>query len=466
MRAPWAPPGEEDCVARLEFPKGFQWGAATASYQIEGAWDADGKGESIWDRFSHTPGKVKNGDTGDRACDSYHRWREDLALLREMHLGSYRFSLSWPRIQPSGRGPANRAGLDYYRRLADGLLAAGIRPFVTLYHWDLPQALEDAGGWPNRDLAGRFADYAELVVRELGDRVKDWMIFNEPNIFTTMGYLIGIHAPGRRDPAAFLRATHVVNLAQGEAFRAMKAGRPDASVGTAFSCTHCEPATDDPADAAAAERWHRFVNEWFLKPALHGEYPEAHPQGLPREALGVRDGDLERVRAPLDFLGVNLYTRTRLRNAPGDAGPLSIGVLPVGGVGGDEGPKTDFGWEVWPDALYHLLVRLSRDYDRPPIEITENGCSYGDGPDARGVVSDVRRIEFYRGYLTAVHRAIRDGADVRGYHAWSLLDNFEWAEGYAQRFGLVWVDFDTCARTLKQSGRWYGRVAAENGFEG
>lgn len=452
-------------MAWLEFPKGFHWGAATASHQIEGAWDADGKGESIWDRFSHTPGKIKHGDTGDRACDSYHRWREDVALLREMHLGSYRFSLAWPRIQPTGRGPANRAGLDYYHRLVDALLAAGIRPFVTLYHWDLPQALEDAGGWPNRDLAGRFADYAELAVRELGDRVKHWMIFNEPNIFTTMGYLIGIHAPGRREPEAFLRATHVVNLAQAEAFRAMKAAWPDASIGTAFNCTHCEPATDDPADAEAAERWHRFVNEWFLRPALRGEYPEAHPRGLPREAMGVREGDFERMRAPLDFLGVNLYTRTLVKAVPGDAGPLSIGVVPVGGVGGDEGPKTDFGWEVWPDALHHLLVRLTRDYGRPPIEITENGCSYGDGPDARGVVNDVRRIDFYRGYLAALHRAILDGADVRGYHAWSLLDNFEWAEGYAQRFGLVWVDFDTCDRTLKESGRWYGRVAAENGFE-
>ena len=452
-------------MARLEFPTGFHWGAATASYQIEGAWQEDGKGESIWDRFSHTPGKIKNGWTGDRACDSYHRWREDVALLREMKLGSYRFSVAWPRIQPSGRGPANGKGIDYYRRLADALLEAGIRPFPTLYHWDLPQALEDAGGWPDRDLANRFADYCELVVRALGDRVKSWMIFNEPNIFTTMGYLIGIHAPGRREPESFLRATHVVNLAQGEAFRAMRAARSDLVIGTAFSTTACEPQSGSPADTEAAERWHRFVNEWFLRPALLGEYPAAHPQGLPVQAMDLRDGDLEKVRAPLDFLGVNLYTRTIVRAGAPDAGPLSLGAIPTGPFGRDEGPRTDFGWEVWPDALRGILVRLTKDYDRPVLEVTENGCSYGDAPDAQGVVRDTRRIDFYRGYLEAVHRAIQEGADVRGYHAWTLLDNFEWAEGYAQRFGLAWVDFDTCQRILKDSGRWYGRVAAENALE-
>lgn len=452
-------------MARLEFPRGFRWGTATASYQIEGAWQEDGKGESIWDRFSHTSGKIKNGWTGDRACDSYHRYPEDIALQKEMGLDSYRFSIAWPRIQPNGRGPANQKGLDYYRRLADDLLAAGIRPFPTLYHWDLPQALEDAGGWPHRDTAGRFAEYAELVVRALGDHVKSWMIFNEPNIFTTMGYLIGIHAPGRRDPDAFLRATHVVNLAHGEAFRAMRAARTDLTIGTAFNCSACEPASDAPEDAAAAERWHRFVNEWFLRPALRGEYPEAHPKGLPIEAMGIRDGDFEKMRAPVDFVGVNLYTRTIIKAAPADGGPLSLGALPVGPMGGNDGPKTDFGWEVWPDALHDILLRITKDYDRPILEVTENGCSYGDAPDEQGVVRDPRRIEFYRGYLEGVHRAIQAGADVRGYHAWTLLDNFEWSEGFAQRFGLAWVDFDTCQRILKESGRWYGQVARDNALE-
>jgi len=452
-------------MARLEFPKGFHWGTATASYQIEGAWQEDGKGESIWDRFSHTPGKIKNGWTGDRACDSYHRYPEDIALQKEMGLTSYRFSIAWPRIQPNGRGPANQKGLDYYRRLADELLAAGIRPFPTLYHWDLPQALEDAGGWPHRDTASRFAEYAELVVRALGDHVKSWMIFNEPNIFTTMGYLIGIHAPGRRDPDAFLRATHVVNLAHGEAFRAMRAARSDLTIGTAFNCSACEPASDAPEDAEAAERWHRFVNEWFLRPALRGEYPDAHPKGLPIDAMGIEDGDFEKMRAPVDFVGVNLYTRTIIKAAPADGGPLSLGALPVGPMGGNDGPKTDFGWEVWPNALHDILLRITKDYDRPVLEVTENGCSYGDAPDAKGVVRDARRIEFYRGYLEGVHRAIQAGADVRGYHAWTLLDNFEWSEGFAQRFGLAWVDFDSCQRILKDSGRWYGQVARDNALE-
>jgi len=448
-------------MAALAFPKGFHWGAATASYQIEGAWQADGKGESIWDRFSHTPGRVKHGHTGDIACDSYHRFREDVALLREMGLTSYRFSLSWPRIQPNGRGAPNETGLDYYARLIDCLLDAGIRPFPTLYHWDLPQALEDAGGWPNRDLAGRFAEYAEVVVRALGDRCKSWMIFNEPNIFTTMGYLIGIHAPGRREPENFLRATHTVNLAHGDAFRAMRSAQRDLVIGSAFNMTACEPATDSQQDIAAAERWHRFMNEWFLQPSLRGTYPEAYPSGLPRDAMGVKDGDFERIQAPLDFVGINLYTRTIVQAMPADGGPLSLGALPVG-IGGDAGPKTDFGWEVWPNALHDILLRITLDYDRPVIEITENGCSYADGPDAQGVVRDTRRTDFYRGYLEAVHRAIQAGADVRGYHAWSLLDNFEWAEGFEQRFGIVWVDFATGKRILKESGRWYGNVARHN----
>jgi beta-glucosidase len=450
-------------VAGVRFPEGFHWGAATASYQIEGAWDADGKGESIWDRFAHESGRIKNGDTGDVACDSYHRWREDVALLREMNLRSYRFSIAWPRILPQGSGAPDPRGLDYYARLADALLEAGIRPFPTLYHWDLPQALEERGGWPLRDTAFRFAEYAHAVVRALGDRIPAWMIFNEPSIFTTMGYLVGIHAPGRRDREAWLRATHTVNLAQGEAFRAMRGARADLSIGTAFSMSACEPAGDSQTDAEAAERWHRLLNLWYLEPALRGRYPDAFPGGTPLERMGVREGDLERVRAPLDFLGINLYTRAIVRANPQDA--LGVGAQAVGPVGGDEGPRTDFGWEVWPRALHDVVLRITRDYDRPPIEITENGCSYADGPGPDGVVRDGRRIEFYRGYLEALAQAIAAGADVRGYHAWSLLDNFEWSEGYAQRFGLVHVDFATQERRIKESGRWYAGVAAANGFD-
>lgn len=449
--------------APIVFPKGFFWGTATASYQIEGAWNEDGKGESIWDRFSHTPNHIKNGDTGDIACDSYHRWREDIALMRAMNLNSYRFSIAWPRIQPSGAGPVNPRGIDYYSRLVDALLEARIRPFVTLYHWDLPQALEDAGGWPNRDTASRFAEYAEHVTRALGDRVSDWMIFNEPAAFVDLGYLEGIHAPGRKSLLDFLRASHVVNLAQADALRAMKAARPSLRVGTALSMSPCEPATDSDADKLAAERAHAITNVWFLEPAVHGRYPAALAF-LPETAMRIKPGDMEKIRVPLDFIGINLYYRT-LASAPGAlerAAHAQQWLFPVKMEGGREGPKTDIGWEVWPKALYDMITRITRDYNRPVIEITESGCAYNDGPDAGGAIHDTRRIAYHRDYLAAVARAINEGADVRGYHAWSLLDNFEWAEGLGQRFGLAYVDFKTQNRTIKDSGLWYAKVAAEN----
>ncbi len=450
-------------MSRITFPEGFHWGAATAAYQIEGAWNEDGKGESIWDRFSHTPGRVRNGDTGDVACDSYHRFEEDVALLREMNLTSYRFSISWPRIQPDGRGAVNAKGLDYYGRLVDSLLAAGIRPFPTLYHWDLPQRLEDAGGWTARDTAGRFADYAEVTLRALGDRVSDWMIFNEPSIFLAMGYLAGAHAPGRRGLEHWLPASHVVNLAQAQAFLAMRASASHTRIGTAFSFSPCVPMHDTEADLAAAERWHGITNAWFLDPALGRGYPAVHPQGLPEQEMGMRPDDEDAVLAPFDFLGVNLYMRTGVEARDGD--PFGIGAHPAAPLGLNQGPRSDAGWEIWPDALYDMLLRLTQDYDEPELEITENGCSFADGPDARGTIHDTRRVDFYRGYLEATARAIDEGARVRGYHAWSLLDNFEWSQGYAERFGLAWVDFETGERTLKESGSFFGEVASNNGFE-
>ena len=448
---------------RADFPKGFFWGTATAAYQIEGGWNADGKGESIWDRFAHQPGRIKNGDTGDVACDSYHRWREDIALMQAMNLNSYRFSISWPRVQPAGWGAANANGFDYYSRLVDGLLEAKIRPFVTLYHWDLPQALDEKGGWTNRDTAARFADYAQLVAMRLGDRVTDWMLFNEPSVFTYSGYLMGEHAPGHQSIFDFLRATHVVNLAQGAGFRALKAARSAARVGTAFNMSPCEPATDSEADKLAADRAHAITNVWFLETALRGRYPDAFTF-LPERVMRIQAGDMEQVRAPLDFIGINLYVRTIAKAAgvwertttPQDW------LYPVKMEGGQQGPKTDFGWEVWPKALYDMIMRIAHDYTRPVIEVTESGCSFADAPEAAGVVRDTRRIAYYRDYLGGVAQAIADGADVRGYHAWSLLDNFEWAEGYSQRFGLTYVDFKTQQRTVKESGKWYAKVAAEN----
>ena len=437
-----------------QFPKNFYWGAATASYQVEGAWNEDGKGESIWDRYSHTPGKIKDASTGDVACDSYHRYKEDIALLKQMHLTSYRFSIGWPRIQPSGTGLPNRKGLDYYSRLVDDLLAANIRPLPTLYHWDLPLALENQGGWTNRDLAGYFADYAAIVAKAIGDRITHWSIFNEPWIFTTMGYYRGVHAPGRTSFSEFVRATHVVNLAQGQAFRAIKSARPNAMVGTAFSMSNAEPKTSSDADRAASERYHAFTNLWFLHPAMTGEYPRILASQLPASMLGVQANDMATVKVPLDFFGINYYRRTIVADG-NDWQSLRINTS-----GGQQGPQTDIGWEVWPDSFYRLLMRITRDYNRPPIEITENGCSYGDPPDSHGRIPDQRRIDFYRAYIGAMARAIKDGAQIRGYHAWSLLDNFEWALGYSQRFGLTYVDFHSLKRTLKDSGHWYGKLAA------
>ncbi|MGA7218097.1 MAG: GH1 family beta-glucosidase [Candidatus Sulfotelmatobacter sp.] len=445
------------------FPPKFFWGAATAAYQIEGAWKEDGKGESIWDRFSHTPGKIKNGDTGDVACDSYRRWPEDLALIRAMNLNSYRFSISWPRIQPAGTGPANSKALDYYNRIVDDLLSAQIRPLVTLFHWDLPQSLEDAGGWPNRDTASCYADYVDLVARSLSDRVSDWTLFNEPFAFCYLGYLEGTHAPGRTSLFDFLRACHTVNLAQGAGFRALRAARPAARVGTAFSMSSCEPASNSEEDKLAAERAHAITNLWFLDPALKGRYPDALAF-LPESAMRIKSGDLDKMRAPLDFIGINLYYRT-ICSAPGLTERLSHPqqwLFPVKMESGHQGKITDNGWEVWPQAMYDMVMRITRDYNRPQIEITENGCAYSDGPDASGGIRDTRRIQYYRGNLQALARAIADGADVRGYHAWSLLDNFEWAEGFSQRFGLAYVDFKTQRRTLKDSGLWYAKVAAQN----
>ena len=448
------------------FPKNFFWGAATAAYQTEGAWKEDSKGESIWDRFAHTPGKIKDGDTGDVACDSYHRWPEDIALVKAMNLNSYRFSISWPRIQPVGSGAVNSKGADYYSRIVDALLEAKIRPMVTLYHWDLPQALEDAGGWPNRDTASRFADYVEQVVRLLGDRVSDWILFNEPSGFTDLGYLEGVHAPGRKSLVDFLRASHTVNLAQGAGFRALKALRPAARVGTAFSMSSCEPATDSDADKVAADRAHAITNLWFLETALKGRYPEALAF-LPETVMGIKSNDTESMRAPLDFIGINLYYRTiaSATTALARVQDSRAWLFPVNMTGGQQGPKTGIGWEVWPQALYDMTMRITRDYNRPAIEITESGCAYPDILDATGAIHDSGRTQYHRDYLASLARAMADGADVRGYHAWSLIDNFEWAEGFSQRFGLAYVDYKTQKRTLKESGYWYAKVAAANALQ-
>lgn len=447
------------------FPEAFLWGAATSSFQVEGAWNADGKGESIWDRFSHTAGKIQDGSTADVSCDQYHRYREDIAILKRLNLKSYRFSTSWPRIQPSGTGPANAKGLDYYSRLVDALLEVGIRPFCTIYHWELPQALEDRGGWPNRDLAEYYADFAGILARNLGDRITIWAPFNMPSTFTYFGYGTGWNPPGKANFNQFLKAAHTVNLAQGQAFRAIKAASSNATVGSAYGMEPVYPKTDRAADRAAAARFHAFHNLYFLEPAMHGEYPKAFDGETPYDAMGFRSGDEKIMKVPLDWLGVHYYCRLVVSDSSGGSPPNASNRDPMSRIHVEvpnEGSHTDGGLEVWPRGIYDLVMQLSHDYNHPTIEITETGGSYMDSPDANGRVADVRRIAFYRDHLAELARAIADGAKVRAYHAWSLLDNFEWAHGYTQRFGLTYVDFQNQKRTVKDSGLWYGRVAAAN----
>ena len=444
-------------MASISFPKNFLWGTASASYQIEGAHNEDGKGESIWDRFSHTPGKIKHGDTGDVACDFYHRYRDDIAMMADLGLNAARISLAWPRIVPHGKGEPNQKGIDFYNRVIDELLKHNIQPFVTLYHWDLPQALEDLGGWSNRDVARHFADYAAICAKNFGDRVKHWMAFNEPWIFTVLGYMFGIHAPGIQNRRLAMKAGHIVNLAQGMGVRAIRANTKPEMVGTAFSMQPIFPKTDSIEDREAAERYHRFNNVWFLETAMEGRYPKIFLDGTEEEWLDVRPGDMETVKAPLDFIGINLYTRMTIAHDPHDT---MMGTRPA--YHGEENELTDFGWEVYPQALSEMILRISRDYPKMPIYVTENGASYGEKPDADGQVRDQRRIRFLRGYIGEMGRAIEKGADVRGYFLWTFTDNFEWAEGFQQRFGIVYCDFETQQRIVKESGHWYSQLARTN----
>jgi beta-glucosidase len=448
----------------ISFPRDFLWGASTSAYQVEGAVRADGRGESIWDRFSHTPGVTRNGATGDVACDSYHRYQEDVALLRSLNLSAYRFSIAWPRIQASGKGAPNQKGLDYYKRLVDALLAAHIHPLPTLYHWDIPQALVEAGGWPNRDTAARFADYTAIVARALGDRVKQWAIFNEPKAATAYGYLPQHTEPCGTDALKHLQASHTINLAQGQAFAVLKARDPAIQASSVFDLSPMFPASDSEADRSAAQRFHLFQNLWYIKPALEGRYPEGVvPGDRLHELLGFRDGDDKLMRAELDYIGINYYSRFFVRHAPLANGVPGLDVRPVWGAA-DARERTDFGWEVYPQGLYDIIAAIDRETGGGRIlHVTENGASYNDMPDADGRIRDSRRIDFLRAHIAMVARAIADGHRVKSYYCWSLLDNFEWLQGYTQRFGLVYVDFDrNQRRTIKESGRWYAGVAATN----
>ncbi len=453
-------------MSTLLFPKNFVWGTATASYQIEGAWNEDGKGESIWDRFSHTPGKIKNGDTGDVACDHYHRWRDDVALMHELGMRAYRFSIAWSRVSPTGRGAVNQRGIDFYSRLVDALLQANITPFVTLYHWDLPQALQDQGGWSSRDTAHAFVEYTDRVSRALGDRVKNWMTHNEPHVAAFTGHQEGIHAPGMRDWQSALRASHHLLLSHGWAMPLIRQNSANAQVGIVLNLSHPMAATSSAQDLNAARLLDGFLQRWFLDPLFGRHYPadmnsEYGTHGvLPNEMSFVATNDLDAIAAPLDFLGVNYYTRTVVEHQAGSNGMLAYQQLAP--------PKsecTEMGWEVYPDGLYQMLCRVYFDYRPAKIYITENGASYSDAPDGRGIVNDTRRIDYLREHLAAGHRAIQAGVPLAGYFVWSLMDNFEWSYGYSQRFGIVWVDYATQKRIPKASAHFYRDVISRNGLE-
>lgn len=442
----------------LAFPESFIWGAATAAYQIEGAWDEDGKGPSIWDVFCRVPGAIQNGDTGDVACDHYHRWREDVALMRELGLRAYRFSISWPRVLPEGKGKVNRPGLDFYDRLVDALLAAEIQPFVTLYHWDLPQALQEEGGWPVRDTACRFADFADVVSRRLGDRVRRWITLNEPWVAAYAGYGNGYHAPGIRNPLAAVQATHHLLLAHGLAVPVLRENGDAATrVGITLNLSPVHPASDRPADEGAAHRYDGFLNRWFLDPLFRGHYPEDMLEMLGSALPDRYEEDLETIAVPVDFLGVNLYTRTVVADDPDSVVVETREVKPTGR------PYTEMGWEVYPEGLYEILTRVHRDYAPPCIYVTENGAAFADRVSADGRVHDAQRVDFLREYIAQAHRALEEGVPLAGYFVWTLLDNFEWAYGYSKRFGIVYVDFATQERIVKDSGIWYRGVIAENG---
>jgi beta-glucosidase len=420
----------------------FLWGTATAAYQIEGAVTEDGRGASIWDTFTHEPGRTRDGHTGDVACDHYHRWREDVALMSGLGVNAYRFSIAWPRVQPLGTGPANAKGLDFYERLVDALLEAGIQPVPTLFHWDLPQALQDRGGWLNREISEMFAEYAANVAHRLADRVPLWITLNEPFVHMAFGYAMGVHAPGEALLTGALPAAHHQLLAHGLAVRALRAAGV-AQVAITNNCTPVWPASQREPDLRAAEAYDILHNRLFNEPILLGKYPDLSAY-VPTLDV-VRDGDLDVIATPLDALGINYYNPTRI------AAPTSEG-LPFTDAGITGYPTTAFGWPIVPDGLRELLTGLKARYGAalPPILITENGCSNDDTV----TVDDQARIAFLEGHIAAMRQAMEEGVDVRGYFVWSLLDNFEWAEGYHQRFGLVHVDFATQCRTPKASYAW------------
>jgi len=435
---------------KVQFPVKFTWGAATAAYQVEGAANEDGRGESIWDRFSHTPGHTTDGDSGDFACDHYHRYPEDIALMRQLGLKAYRFSTSWTRVLPTGHGPVNTAGLDFYDRLVDMLLAANIEPFITLHHWDLPQVLYEKGGWTNRENLYYFADFATLMVKTLGDRINKWTTFNEPGVIADNGYVLGEHAPGIKNDRRLARqVTHGLNVAHGLATQAIRAANPALQVGIVISQWGVDPASNDPADAAMAENAFLRNDTGNFNPIFKGCYHPLWVEAAGDEMPDIKPGDMALIAQKLDFLGINFYSRT-VYDKNGVVKPIP----------GSE--YTQMGWEVCAPSFRRMLNHINNEYDLPPIYITENGSAYPDVVSADGRIHDELRLDYLRQHFTQVRLAMQDGVDVRGYFVWSLMDNFEWGYGYSRRFGITYVDYATQKRIIKDSGLWYARVIATN----
>lgn len=435
------------------FPEDFQWGVATSAYQIEGATREDGRGPSIWDTFSRTPGKVVEGHTGDVACDHYHRLEEDLDLLVALGVNAYRFSVAWPRVQPTGRFPLNPKGLDFYDRMLDGVCARGLQPHLTLYHWDLPQALQDEGGWAHSDTIQRFADYAEVVARRLGDRVDSIATLNEPWVVATLGHEKGIFAPGLTDRRLAMRVSHHLLMAHGLAVQALRALVPRVKLGIVLNMAPTHPARLNAADQAKAQLEDGLLVRWYMDPLFRGHYPQDVLEHLGADAPDVKLEELRLIRQPLDFLGINYYTRNVVHADD-----------PSAKVPGEQG-FTDMGWEIYPQGLTELLLRLTRDYRPPPLSITENGAAFADKLEGERV-HDPKRVSYLEQHIAAIAMARSQGVDLRGYFAWSFLDNFEWALGYLKRFGLVYVDYDTQRRVMKDSAHWYRDfIASQRGWQ-
>lgn len=443
---------------RLSFPEEFLWGVATASYQVEGAVDEDGRGESIWDRFSHTPGKVSHGHTGDVACDQYHRFEEDAELMKELGVDTYRFSIAWPRIQPDGSGQWSQKGFDYYKRLCDALMERGIRPAATLYHWDLPQPLQDAGGWPIRDTAYRFADYAAKVYERLSDRVSMWITLNEPWCSSIMGYLTGQHAPGHQDRREAYLAIHHLLLGHGLALKRFRDGGHTGSIGITLNLWTPRPATRRPEDLEAADRGADLQSRMFLDPLLGRDYPQRHLDAYPEVSMPIEDGDMALISAKNDFLGLNYYTEPVMRHDPDHREHFAPAA--------QYAPVTEMDWPVVPSGLYRQLQWVSRETGGTlPLYVTENGCAVRDELDARGErCHDPARVSYLREHLAACRQAIDEGVPLKGYFLWSLIDNFEWAFGYTKRFGIVYCDYVDQRRVPKDSYYFYRDVIA--GHEG